>query len=190
MLLFNAINIGILKNGFFPGLKEIVKDYDIIQVHEYDQISSWLYYAFAKNKPVVIYHGPYYDDYNKGYNLKCRVFDNVFLRIKRADDTVCFTKSKAAVDFLKSKGFKNVTALGVGLDVENFNDQNDVNERSEITENACRNLLYVGKIEPRRNSYLLLDILDKLSDKYDDIHMLVIENQGRKTDCKRCLDIY
>ena len=165
---------GILKNGFFPGLKEIAKDYDIIQVHEYDQISSWIYYAFAKNKPVVIYHGPYYDDYNKGYNLKCRVFDNVFLRIKRADDTICFTKSKAAVDFLKSKGFKNVTALGVGLDVENFNDQNDVNERSEITENTCRNLLYVGKIEPRRNSYLLLDILDKLSDKYDDIHMLVI----------------
>ncbi len=46
--------IGILKNGFFPGLSKLVKDYDIIQVNEYDQITSWFYYAFKKDRPVVI----------------------------------------------------------------------------------------------------------------------------------------
>ncbi len=35
--------VSILKNGFFFSLKELSKNYDFIQVHEYDQITSWLY---------------------------------------------------------------------------------------------------------------------------------------------------
>ena len=102
---------GILKNGFFPGLKSLVKDYDILQVHEYDQITSWKYYACYKDKPVIIYHGPYYDDFNKGYNLKCKIFDRTFLKIKSGKSVLCFTKSKAAASFLKGKGFENVVAI-------------------------------------------------------------------------------
>ncbi|MBR6147674.1 MAG: glycosyltransferase family 4 protein [Lachnospiraceae bacterium] len=177
---FMRHGLGILKNGFFPGLKDITKGYDILQVHEYDQITSWMYYAFTKDKPVVIYHGPYYDDYNKGYNLKCRVFDNTFLRLKSADDTLCFTKSRAAVDFLLSKGFKKAIPLGVGLDIENFEKTFDDSDQPILDEHACRNFLYVGKIEPRRNSYLLLDIMSKLADKYDDIHMTVIGSGDRE----------
>ena len=60
---------------------EIVKKYDVIQVHEYDQITSWWYYAYGK-KPVVVYHGPYYHDFNKKYNLKCKIFDNTFLKLR------------------------------------------------------------------------------------------------------------
>lgn len=160
---------GILKNGFFPGLNHIVKDYDILQVHEYDQITSWKYYACYKDKPVVIYHGPYYDEFNKGYNLKCKVFDKTFLKIKSGKSTLCFTKSRAAASFLEDKGFKHVVPIGVGLDTENFQD-------IDTFPNADNNfeLLYVGKIEERRNPYLLLDILDKLSGEYDDIHMTII----------------
>lgn len=33
-----------LKKGIFPSLNKIARQYDIIQVHEYDQITSWLYY--------------------------------------------------------------------------------------------------------------------------------------------------
>ena len=160
---------GILKNGFFPGLKEIIKDYDILQVQEYDQITSWKYYACYKDKPVVIYHGPYYDDFNRGYNLKCKVFDNTFLKIKSGKDTLCFAKSNAAAEFLRNKGFEKVVPIGVGLDTENFSDYSPINTISDKFE-----LLYVGKIEPRRNPYLLLDILHRLSDKYDDIHMTII----------------
>ena len=165
---------GILKNGFFPGLKSLVKDYDILQVHEYDQITSWKYYACYKDKPVIIYHGPYYDDFNKGYNLKCKIFDRTFLKIKSGKNVLCFTKSKAAASFLKGKGFENTVAIGVGLDTENFKDSTTVIDPDDKFE-----LLYVGKIEERRNPYLLLDILDKLSEKYDDIHMTII-GSGQK----------
>ncbi|MCR5798878.1 MAG: glycosyltransferase family 4 protein [Lachnospiraceae bacterium] len=165
---------GILKNGFFPGLKKIAKQYDLLQVHEYDQISSWRFYAWYKDKPVVIYHGPYYDDYNKGYNLKCKVFDTLFLHIKHNRDTLCFTKSKAAAGFLKTKGFKNAVPIGVGLDTENFG--SITADASETTDSDTFNLLYVGKIEPRRNSYLLLDILSRAVEiaRENKIHLTIV----------------
>lgn len=191
---------GILKNGFFPGLRRIAKEYDILQVHEYDQITSWMYYAWNKKKQIVIYHGPYYDSYNKGYNLKCGIFDKVFLTLKSGKNTLCFTKSKAAARFLEGKGFKSAVPIGVGLDIENFADESGgqlemqcpVTEKIKTTsyesistdmkggedfvaeQKDCWRILYVGKIEPRRNSMLLLDILEELSKQRDDICMTVI----------------
>ena len=169
--------IGILKNGFFPGLSKLVKDYDIIQVNEYDQITSWFYYAFKKDRPVVIYHGPYYDDFNKGYNFKCRIFDNTFLKLKNKKDVICFTKSQQAAEFLSKKGFKKTYPIGVGLDTDNFfsNKKSDELHISKFDSEKW-NLLYVGKIEPRRNPYMLLDICERLTDVYKDVHMTIIGN--------------
>ena len=50
--------ISFFKNGFMPSAFEIIEKYDVIQVHEYDQIFSWMIYSKLK-KPTVIYHGPY-----------------------------------------------------------------------------------------------------------------------------------
>jgi len=162
----------ILKNGFFPSLKRITKEYDVIQVHEYDQISSWLYYAWSK-KPVVIYHGPYYDAFNKGYNLKCKVFDNVFLRIKHNRNAFCMTKSELAAEFLRSKGFANVKAVGVGLDTENFARTNEVVQEIPIDINK-KNVIYVGKIEERRNPYFLLQVMGELCKRNADVNCIII----------------
>ena len=171
---------GILKNGFFPRLRRLADNYDVIQVHEYDQITSWIYYAFYRKHPVVIYHGPYYDDFNKGYNLKCKVFDNTFLRIKSASQTLCFTKSHAAARFLESKGFANTVPIGVGLDTDNFNTgfgqelRDSVEKNSEDYSNGKFEIIYVGKIEPRRNSYLLADIMKKVTEQCDKVHFTVV----------------
>ena len=166
---------GILKNGFFPGLKKITEEYDILQVNEYDQITSWLYYTYSK-KPVVIYHGPYYDGFNKGYNFKCKVFDNTFLRICKHKDILCLTKSKASAAFLKQKGFDDTIPIGVGLDTDNFSKDADKQTAKidEIWDLKKWNIIYVGKIEPRRNPYLLLEIADKLKDIDDNIRLTII----------------
>ena len=47
------------KNGIMPSVFRLISQYDVIQVHEYDQILSWMLYTRMK-KPTVIYHGPYY----------------------------------------------------------------------------------------------------------------------------------
>ena len=163
------------KNGIFPSLKKVVQQYEVIQVHEYDQITSWLFYAWCK-KNVVIYHGPYYDEFNKGYNFKCKVFDNVFLRLKHNVNTPCLTKSHAAADFLRSKGFNNVTAVGVGLDIDNFStDVIKEEEKIKIEEDKFT-IIYVGKIEERRKSLFLVDVMREITTRYEDVRCIVIGN--------------
>ncbi len=168
---------GILKNGFFPGLKKITEEYDILQVNEYDQITSWLYYTRSK-KPVVIYHGPYYDEFNKGYNFKCRVFDNTFLKLGKHKDILCLTKSNAAASFLKQKGFDNTVPIGVGLDTDSFSKAKDADKQiakiDEIWDQNKWNIIYVGKIEPRRNPYLLLEIAGRLKDIDKNIGLTIV----------------
>ena len=96
-----------LKNGFFPGIYKIMEQYDIVQVHEYDQLQSWMIYTYHnKKRNVVMYHGPYYDDFNKRYNAKCKMFDRLFLPFSGSAKKYvsCITKSPLAADFLKNKG--------------------------------------------------------------------------------------
>ena len=162
------------KNGIFPSLKKIVNKYDMIQVHEYDQITSWLYYAWCK-KPVAVYHGPYYHPFNKGYNFKCKVFDNTFLKIKRNKNVPCLTKSEAAAQTLKDKGFLDVTPVGVGLDMENLEPVSTEDGKINSTESPYR-LLYVGKLEERRNLFFLLEVFRKLLKKDSGFELTIIGN--------------
>lgn len=176
----------LFKNGFFSSLRRIIKEYDVVQVHEYDQITSWIYYAWSK-KPVVIYHGPYYHSFNKGYNLKCRIFDNLFLKIRHNPRTVCLTKSHMAEKFLESRGFKDVTAVGVGVDTDNFVRETDVQERDIEIPKEAFNLLYVGKIEERRNSFFLLEIMEEICRNQKNINCIII-GDGEKEYTKRFLE--
>ena len=175
ILVYLLHGYNILKNGFFPSLKKIVKEYDIIQVHEYDQITSWFYYTWSK-KPVVVYHGPYYHSFNKGYNLKCKIFDHIFLKLRHNPRTVCLTKSHLAEQFLLDKGFHNVMTVGVGVDADNFLRKDKELEPSIDVPNGVFNLLYVGKIEERRNSFFLLEVMEEICKRQDGINCIIIGN--------------
>lgn len=162
------------KNGIMPSVFRLISQYDVIQVHEYDQILSWMLYTRMK-KPTVIYHGPYYHEYAKGYNLKCRVFDTLFLRNRRPERAVCLTKSEPAADFLRKKGFSHVRAVGVGVDQEQFqaDEQEQVRCLLEPDGSVFR-LLYVGKIEARRNVYFLAELFERLLAKKDHLELVIV----------------
>ena len=162
------------KNGIMPSVFRLISQYDVIQVHEYDQILSWMLYTRMR-KPTVIYHGPYYHEYAKGYNLKCRVFDTLFLRNRRPEKAVCLTKSEPAADFLRKKGFSHVRAVGVGVDQEQFqaDEQEQVRCLLEPDESVFR-LLYVGKIEARRNVYFLAELFERLLAKNDHLELVIV----------------
>lgn len=185
------------KNGFMPGVKKLIPDYDVIQVHEYDQIMSWQLYTKPR-KPTVLYHGPYQHPYTRGYNLKCKVFDLLFLPWRRRKDVYALTKSELAADFLKGKGFEKVIPVGVGINVDNFTRKfeevckidADINrlqdsalsnsaltktvvKEKEIERNKFR-ILYVGKIEERRNVYFLIDVFRKLQGMYGNLELVLI----------------
>ena len=163
-----------LKNGIMPSVNRLISDYDVIQVNEYDQLQSYLIYK-KKKRPVVIYHGPYYHLYTRRYNFKCKVFDSLFLHGRFYKSVPVLTKSILATEFLAKKGFRNVRTVGVGLDEGNF-------EKTELPENpvidmwpeGAFRILYVGKIEDRRNVYFLIEVFRRLHQKNPDTQLAII----------------
>lgn len=165
---------GFFKNGFMFSVYRLMKEYDVIQVHEYDQIFSWMLYTNMK-KPVVIYHGPYYHEYARGYNLKCKVFDMLFLRWRKHDKVVALAKSELAGEFLAKKGFHYIHTVGVGVDQDKFV-MNDSEKINCLLEKDCGRirLLYVGKIEARRNVFFLIDLFEKVQKSYDNVDLVIV----------------
>lgn len=175
----------LLKNGFMPSVKKIIPQYDVIQVHEYEQMMSWKLYT-KPLVPTVIYHGPYYDKFAKGYNLKCKVFDKVFLPRRKHDDVVVLSKSTLATEFMHGKGFEDVTTVGVGIDLDNFGSNRGKIE--ELTEKqTTKNILYVGKIEERRNVYFLVEVFRKIHKRDPSLKLIIIGN-GEKEYKEKFLD--
>lgn len=156
--------------------------YDIVQSSEYDQIYNLYLQKKIKDK-FVIYHGPYYSEFNKGYNLKCKVFDTFFLS-KKYKKVKCISKSTLATEFLNSKGFEDVTTIGVGLDCEKISKDTPTNEIEKIFKNNEKYLLYIGRIEERRNIFFLLNILYEVIKKEKDVKLILI-GKGEKEYVER-----
>lgn len=154
----------ILKNTVFINSGILFDCYDIIQTCEYNQLESWLLAKKYKNK-LLVYHGPYYSKFNKKYNLMCKLFDLVGLHRYKKLETKFLVKSNYAKEFLIKKGIelRNIIVTGVGLDTEllmkhNINLQGTIHREIKKDKSELK-LLYIGKIEERRNVKFIIDVL-------------------------------
>lgn len=177
----------ILKNAIYNNIDDLIESYDVIQPCEYNQLQSWLLAKKYSDK-TVIYHGPYYSPFNKGYNTMCKITDRLVLGTYKRKNTPFIVKSKLSEDFLVKKGIKNVTVAGVGVDLDAFK----VNKADKIPENVKAiddidseiKLLYIGRLEPRRNIPFLFDVLKGVRDKGVNAILVVIgtgDSQYKKT---------
>ena len=143
----------------------IIDRYDIVQACEYNQMYT-RHLAKKYLHKFICYHGPYYCEFNRNYNLMAKVFDLLFVNRYRKLNTSFITKSGLAADYLRSKGLRNVTPVGVGLNIGFLG--SGTGETNEEIEKIKRldgvKLLYIGVNEPRRNSLFLLDVSKKLKD--------------------------
>lgn len=164
-----------LKNGWLKGVDEIFDRYDILHVCEYNQIFTW-YLAKKYQHKMICYHGPYYCDFNHNYNKMAKVFDMFFVDRYRKLNTCFITKSGLAKKYLNSKGLNNVHSVGVGLSTSFLHNitNEELPELTPIKELTCLKLLYIGVIEPRRNSLFLLDILKELKKKGVNFKLIMI----------------
>lgn len=173
----------LLKNGFFQGLDVIAGEYDILQFSEYNQMYTWHAAKKYKDK-MVVYHGPYYCDFNKRYNKMAKFFDMFFIRRYQKLNTCFITKSNLASDYLKFKKLKNIHTVGVGIDITALTEgRNEVVPFVDETlkKTKFQNLLlYIGRIEPRRNPYFLLKVLKELLSRGYDSGLIIIGTGDQK----------
>ena len=155
-------------NAIYYGIDELLKKYDYIQLNEYDMLFSEKIYFKNKHK-TYIYHGPYYDNSFSLLHKINYLFNKLRINIhKKNRNQPIFFKSALAEKNAPCV-FKNKKTVGVGLDFTpfdtaqiNFNKENDYS------------LLYIGKLEPRRNILFLLDVLAKLRALNDKYHLTMI----------------
>lgn len=182
----------ILKNALYEKkLYDIAKEYEVIQAAEYDQIGN-VKLRKKINDKMVIYHGPYNSEYTKGYNKKCLISDFYYLFNKSYKNTPCLSKSTLAAKLLKNKGFKDITTVGVGLDTGRFEIEIEPNEIikeliNKKEQEKLEYLLYIGKIEDRRNITFLIDVLSQVSKEKSNVRLIMI-GKGDKEYVNKCFD--
>ncbi len=166
--------VNILHNCIYnKKIFDIIKNYDVIQSAEYDQIFNLKLFEKLRDK-LVIYHGPYRSNYTKGYKIKCLISDFIYLFFKKYKKVKCITKSKLATTFLKEKKFENIYTIGVGLDTDRICSTKYEQKYKNLFNNDSEYLLYVGKIENRRNINFLIDVYLKCKEKRKNIKLIII----------------
>lgn len=179
----------ILHEAVYPSLKKIVNDYDIIQVSDYVGFTSVWLNAKHQDK-TVNYQGPYYCPYNKKDILRTFVMDRVLLPFSHRSSMIVGTKSKLATQYVQEKRIPDVTTLGVGIDLDNLTPPQEEGLPwfvQEVKENkqSLKYLLYIGRLEERRNILFLLDVLHKVVEKDPDIRLVMI-GKGDKEYTDAC----
>lgn len=165
----------VLKNGLFFNVSALLNSYDLLQASEYNQMYTW-HMAEKYRDKMVVWHGPYYAAFNKRYNAMSYVFDLLFLKRYKRRNTLFLTKSVLATEYLQKKDLDNVETIGVGVDLDALTDyeNHQLAFTKEIRRARGRKLLYVGRLEPRRNPHFLLDILRTCLDDGQDVSLVLI----------------
>lgn len=182
-----------LKNGIYgKKLIELSKNYDIVHSGGYDQIQSWIFASKIPEK-LVIYNGTYYSDFNVNYNKKCKVFDKLFLPRYKKNNIFFDTKSNLSANFLQQRGLKNITSIGVGIDLEQLQAkkmiESDLSNLIQTDkEKGTKYITYIGRIEPRRNITFLIDLFYKVSKDIENVKLLLI-GKGNKEYKDKCFDM-
>lgn len=196
------IDGGVINIYWYPGLKifnnaiytQMIKDriidkYDVIQTHEYNQFMTW-YLCKTKRKPIVLYNGIYQDSKNViGRVINNKIPEMLFRKTIINNVDIAISKSKLAEKYLMSKGFKSPTTIGVGLDMEKFN---QIDERHGDTTMLINNLksklnndkvlLYVGRLNDKtKNIHFLIDILQKILQKRRNYKLLLVGKCDQQT---------
>lgn len=153
--------------------REFLKQYDIVISREYYQPMTCL--VACNHDNASMYNGPYWNMIMPKWFAP--VYDHFVTKrmIKRLRHT--FVKSGMSKEFLEKKGYKNITNVGVGLDMERFdNEQNLKPETQELVEymtgNKC--MLYVGHLDANKNLPFMLKLYQELLNEEPDLKFVMI----------------
>lgn len=181
--------IKLLRSGIYPQIlkKEFMNKYDLVITTEYSQIMSLL---CSKYEPkTVLYNGPYYNLFKIPPMEK--IYDLLFVKSINKNMDKIFTKSKIANEYLESKGFTNIDTLGVGLDINVFEQEVEINPSEKkiidyMKNNKC--LLYIGSLDDRKNFRFTLKVFEKVNKINPEIKLVII-GKGKESYVKKSFDM-
>jgi glycosyltransferase involved in cell wall biosynthesis len=151
-------------------LKQRILDnkYDIVQTHEYSQIMTPLILKWAreKNATTVLYQGAY-ERYSGYKALIQKIYNKIFINSINKNCDYYFAKTGAAQQYLMNNNLnKNNHILPVGLYFnKKFHSYKNIERIKKFRSKFDYLLLYIGKIEKRRNISFILDVLTALRAK-------------------------
>jgi len=150
-------------------------EYDLIQVAEESMLQSVLISKHAKkiNVPIVLLQGMYkpYTGLMKQFFQKAYNFFLLPILRNNIELTIC--KTTSAQDYLIKLNFKNTKVIPVGYNSKLINSKvNPVNDLEQI-DPSKKIILYIGKIEERRNPNLILELAKLYEDNKDLIFICV-----------------
>ena len=161
-----GINLSICKDEF-------LLQYDYVISSEYMQLQTYLLSRKVKN--MFIYNGPYYNLFM--FKWISPIYDYLFTQKLNKAVKHIFTKSILAENYLTQKGYTNIRTVGVGLDTERFDNNEEINLETKLivkfmTYNKC--LLYVGALSERKNYRFMLQVYAKVLEYDPTIKFVVI----------------
>lgn len=167
-----------MKMFYLFNYKKITDNFDYIITNEYDQFLSFMLVNTYK-KRTIIYHGPYYCNFNTRYNKKVMILYSIYKRSYKKIQPYCLTKSLKAEKFLRSMQMENVFTVGVGLDFQNLlqvdEEKSYFHKKLEGSiKEGYKHILYIGKLEERRNILFLLDVFHECCEKTDNLKLVIV----------------
>lgn len=161
--------------AYYPGLlsKLNAGAYGIIHVIGQSELMSALVLKkFGHGKAVCTFLEGMYQNYRGWKRMLQACFDIICKPWIISGARLHFAKTIHCRNYLLKKGYSRVEVLPVGLDFQSLA-SSEPDEQSCLLKNSPR-LLYVGKLETRRNPIFLLRILEVVHRTQPDVRLLVI----------------
>lgn len=157
----------------FRYFHQFLQGYDIIQCDELFQYQSYLLSRSNKNN-LIVYSGTYYSNSNLKFNALTCITNRLFAARYKRHNIPFIAKSVLSEKYIRNYGINNVTTVGVGLDTTNLKN------KFERSSTKTLNLLYIGKMEQRRNPLFILDIVYAAKDQQIPINLTFIGKGSKK----------
>lgn len=167
------------QQGYYRDLNRILdkEQYDLIQALDDSQITTVLTSVYCAKRGIkfVLWQGMY-ENYKETYKKAIQfVFDRTLLRTLRKHTKHCLAKTTSASNYLSQKGFPKAEVIPVGLELSNFKGAASIDYRAALgISSEKRILLYVGKIEPRRNPLFLMDVYEGVRKRNENVALICV----------------
>jgi len=155
------------------------------QVHEFGMLMSYMVVKWARKRNVstVLIQGTYEPTRKPIFKQLEVLFNKTFGRYILNNVAGIGCKTKRASEYIHRYIKKETMITPVGLDIERFSTTYDKDWRKELKIQGKRVLLYVGKLEQRRNPLFLVRIAKSLPSDY----VLLVAGDGPQLDAAKQL---